>query len=144
MPKSAFLFPGQGAQTMGMAQQLCATLPRARALFDEAASILGYDLLAVCASGPKERLDSTAVSQPAIYVASLAALETLKASDPAAIDWTAPLVHYRDDRGDVADFDRLFQACLRRRGATGYGLVVCVHELADLCAHRTGATPGWL
>src|SRR5438105_4653909 len=84
MPKSAFLFPGQGAQSVGMAQQLCATLPRARALSDEAAAILGYDLLDLCANGPAEKLNSTVVSQPAIFVASLAALESLRASDPAA------------------------------------------------------------
>ena len=84
MPKSAFLFPGQGAQTVGMAQQLCATLPRARALFDEASAILGYNLLEVCEKGPVERLNSTAVSQPAIFVASLAALENLRANDPTA------------------------------------------------------------
>jgi hypothetical protein len=65
-------------------------------------------------------------------------------SDVGAIDWTAPVIHYRDDRGDLADFDRLFEACLRRRGAAGYGLVVCVHELADLCGHSTGATPKWV
>ena len=82
MPKLAFLFPGQGAQYVGMAQQLCDTLPAARKLFDEAASILGYDLLDVCAKGPKDRLDSTVVSQPAIYVASLAALESLRAQQP--------------------------------------------------------------
>src|SRR5262245_49862066 len=84
MPKTAFLFPGQGAQTVGMAVALCQSLPAAKALFDRAAGILGYDLLAVCAAGPKERLDSTVVSQPAIYVASLAALEQLKHDDPAA------------------------------------------------------------
>src|ERR1043165_148114 len=82
MPKLAFLFPGQGAQTVGMAQALCDNLPAARQLFDEAARILGYDLLEVCARGPKERLDSTVVSQPAIYVASLAALESLRAEQP--------------------------------------------------------------
>jgi len=83
MPKLAFLFPGQGAQAVGMAQQLCDTLPAARKLFDDASSILGYDLLEICAKGPKEKLDSTAVSQPAIYVASLAALESLRAKEPA-------------------------------------------------------------
>ena len=84
MAKAAFLFPGQGAQYVGMAAELCKSLPAARALFDRAATVLGYDLLAVCASGPKERLDSTAVSQPAIYVASLAALEQLRATEPDA------------------------------------------------------------
>ena len=55
MPKIAFLFPGQGAQYVGMAQPLCDTLPAARALFVEASGILGYDLLEVCAKGPKDR-----------------------------------------------------------------------------------------
>lgn len=85
MTKSAFLFPGQGAQTVGMAVALCETLPAAKALFDRAAAILGYDLLSVCANGPKEKLDSTNVSQPAIYVASLAALEQLKHTEPGAL-----------------------------------------------------------
>lgn len=82
MPKLAFLFPGQGAQYVGMAKALVETVPAARKHFDEAASILGYDLLDVCVNGPKERLDSTVVSQPAIYVASLAALESLRAQQP--------------------------------------------------------------
>ncbi|MBL8793638.1 MAG: ACP S-malonyltransferase [Planctomycetia bacterium] len=86
MAKVAFLFPGQGAQSVGMAKQLCETLPAARQLFDRAASILGYDLLDVCVNGPAERLNSTVVSQPALFVASLAALESLKASDAAVID----------------------------------------------------------
>jgi [acyl-carrier-protein] S-malonyltransferase len=82
MAKVAFLFPGQGAQVVGMAAALCQTLPAARDLFDRAAEILGYDLLAICAGGPKERLDSTVVSQPAIYVASLAALKSLEHTEP--------------------------------------------------------------
>ena len=84
MAKVAFLFPGQGAQVVGMAGDLCRSLPSARDLFDRAATILGYDLLAVCTDGPKERLDSTVVSQPAIYVASLAALKSLEQSEPDA------------------------------------------------------------
>ncbi|MBI2804337.1 MAG: ACP S-malonyltransferase [Planctomycetes bacterium] len=82
MAKIAILFPGQGAQYVGMAQQLCESLPVARKLFDEAAGILGYDLLEICTKGPREKLDSTATSQPAIYVASLAALESLRSQSP--------------------------------------------------------------
>jgi [acyl-carrier-protein] S-malonyltransferase len=83
MPNTAFLFPGQGAQYVGMGKDLCAALPAAKALFDQAADILGYDLLHVCANGPEEKLNSTVVSQPAIYVASLAALESLRAKEPS-------------------------------------------------------------
>jgi [acyl-carrier-protein] S-malonyltransferase len=84
VPKVAFLFPGQGAQFVGMSVELCRTLPAAQRLFDEAAEILGYDLLKVCADGPADKLNSTAVSQPALYVASLAALESLRAREPHA------------------------------------------------------------
>jgi [acyl-carrier-protein] S-malonyltransferase len=84
MSKAGFLFPGQGAQTVGMAGALCGSLPAARQLFDQAAAILGYNLLDVCVHGPAERLNSTAVSQPAIFVTSLAALESLRQSDPTA------------------------------------------------------------
>lgn len=85
MSPSAFLFPGQGAQAVGMGRQLIETLPAARRLFDEAATVLGYDLAQVCIEGPVERLNSTVVSQPAIFVASLAALESLKATDTDAV-----------------------------------------------------------
>lgn len=84
--KVAFMFPGQGAQAVGMAGPLCAELPEAKALFDKASSILGYDLLGKCVNGPKEELDSTVVAQTAIFVASMACLEKLKKDDPAAIE----------------------------------------------------------
>ena len=85
MPKIAFLFPGQGAQAVGMGRELDAELPAARALFDRAGEILGFDLRRLCFEGPAEALEATDVSQPAIFVASLAALEGLKASDPDVV-----------------------------------------------------------
>jgi len=91
---TAILFPGQGAQTVGMAGAWVDDQPAARALFDRAAAILGYDLLGVCRDGPAERLNTTAVSQPAILVTSLAALEVLRSraeSPLAAASFTAGL-----------------------------------------------------
>lgn len=86
MSKLAFLFPGQGAQAVGMAKDLCTQLPAARELFDRAQSVLGYDLFSLCAFGPDDKLTATDVSQPAIFVASLAALEKLKGESADVIN----------------------------------------------------------
>lgn len=86
MAQPAFLFPGQGAQSVGMAAELTAEVPAAKELFDRAADLLGFDLLKLCVEGPAEQLDATVNSQPALYVASLAALEKLKRDDPATVD----------------------------------------------------------
>ena len=63
----------------------CNGNPAALELFTRASSILGYDLAAICRQGPAEKLNATSVSQPAILVTSLAALEVLKLRDPALI-----------------------------------------------------------
>ncbi|MEX2286873.1 MAG: acyltransferase domain-containing protein, partial [Planctomycetaceae bacterium] len=82
MSKIAFLFPGQGAQHVGMGKTLAAKYPAARALYDTAEEILGYDLAKLCFEGPTAELDTTVISQPAIFVTSLAALEMLRADSP--------------------------------------------------------------
>ncbi len=86
MSRTAFLFPGQGAQHVGMGASLSEKSPAARALYDQASDILGYDLGSLCFSGPAERLNTTVVSQPALFVSSLAALETLKADRPDVVE----------------------------------------------------------
>lgn len=83
---TAVVFPGQGAQAVGMAGEWCRSTPAAAALFSRARDILGYDLLAICESGPADKLNTTAVSQPAILVTSLAALEVLRSRDPAVLE----------------------------------------------------------
>lgn len=82
MSKIAFLFPGQGAQEVGMGQQLCQQCPAAAELFERANQILGFDLTEICFQGPGEKLNSTVISQPALYVMSMAALELLKQQQP--------------------------------------------------------------
>lgn len=82
MSKIAFLFPGQGAQHVGMGRTIAERYPAARRLYDRAGEILGYDLAKLCFEGPAEELDSTVISQPALFVTSLAALEMLRADSP--------------------------------------------------------------
>jgi len=86
MSKTAFLFPGQGAQKVGMGQPWVEQSSAARELFDRAESVLGHDLAKLCFEGPVEQLDSTAGSQPALFVTSLAAVEVLRAQSPGVIE----------------------------------------------------------
>lgn len=67
-PRLAVIFPGQGSQLVGMGVDLADGYRAARALFERAHAILGYDLLELCRNGPDERLRETRFSQPAIFV----------------------------------------------------------------------------
>jgi [acyl-carrier-protein] S-malonyltransferase len=75
----AYIFPGQGAQYVGMGKDLYDNFREAREVFDRANEIAGFDIEKLCFEGPKERLSTTTYSQPAILVASIAALRVLEA-----------------------------------------------------------------
>lgn len=79
MVTTAYLFAGQGAQRVGMGRDLAAALPAAKALFDRASAILGFDLLRVCVEGPQEELNRTDRCQPALLVHGLACVEAARA-----------------------------------------------------------------
>ena len=76
----ALVFPGQGAQYVGMALPLAAQFPAAQALLNQADAVLGFSLSRIIAEGPEAELTRTDISQPAILVASLMALEALKST----------------------------------------------------------------
>jgi [acyl-carrier-protein] S-malonyltransferase len=72
-----------------MCQTIVEKYPAARDLFDRANDVLGFDLAGLCVNGPQEELDKTDISQPALFVSSLAALEMLKADNPDVVDQCA-------------------------------------------------------
>lgn len=82
MNSVGILFPGQGAQSVGMGRSLHDTYPTAKRCFDEASEILGYDLAELCFDGPEEKLNATEFSQPALFVVGIAAAEVLREEHP--------------------------------------------------------------
>ena len=79
---TAFVFPGQGSQAVGMGKDLAAQFPTAKQIFDEADSILGFSLSKLMWEGPKEGLDETVNTQPALYIHSVAAWTTFTNQTP--------------------------------------------------------------
>lgn len=75
----AFVFPGQGAQTIGMGRALAEAYPAAKAVFDEVDEALGQDLSGLIWSGTIEELTLTANAQPALMATSIAALRAMEA-----------------------------------------------------------------
>lgn len=77
----AFVFPGQGAQYVGMGKELAETFPEAREIFSTASDVLGFDLARLCWDGPDETLKQTENAQPAILAASLACLTIVQSRE---------------------------------------------------------------
>ena len=82
MQKFGVVFPGQGSQSVGMGKALYDAHPLLKAVYDEASSVLGYDVAELCFAGPAERLNLTEFTQPALLVSSIAAWRLL---EPAGI-----------------------------------------------------------
>ncbi len=72
-----FSFRARGGKLSAWGRELAASAPEAKAIFDRANGILGYDLAQICVEGPAEKLNSTVYSQPALFVASVAALAVM-------------------------------------------------------------------
>jgi [acyl-carrier-protein] S-malonyltransferase len=78
MGKIAFIFPGQGSQSVGMGMALAERFTEVRTAFDQASQVLNWDLMKACQEGPDDRLRQTDVAQPALYVTGYAAFLALR------------------------------------------------------------------
>jgi [acyl-carrier-protein] S-malonyltransferase len=86
----AFVFPGQGSQSVGMGKALFEAYPQLTQVYEQASEVLGYDIADLCFNGPAETLNLTEHTQPALLVSSVAALRALS---PATMTPTAVAGH---------------------------------------------------
>ena len=89
MKKIAFIFPGQGAQAVGMGKDVFESYESAKHVYDTADSVLGKSVSIICFEGPEEDLKLTVNTQPAIVTTSIALLEALKSELDITPDYTA-------------------------------------------------------
>ena len=89
MIKAAFVFPGQGSQSVGMGKGLYDNFKTAREVFEEACDSINFDLKKICFEGPKEELEHTFNTQPALLTVSIAAYSILKEESDLTADFMA-------------------------------------------------------
>lgn len=148
------VFPGQGSQSVGMGRAFYDAHPVARTVYEEAASVLGYDVAGLCFEGPAERLNLTEYTQPALLTASVAALRVL---EPAGIRPVAVAGHSLGEYSAlVAAGGLTFRSAaslVQKRGrymaeavAPGSGLVAAILGLSndavrDACREASAVGP---
>jgi [acyl-carrier-protein] S-malonyltransferase len=154
--RTAFLFPGQGSQIVGMGRDLCEASGQARDLFARAGDTLGFDVAKVCFEGPEETLHLTANLQPALLTVSVAAYTLLDARSSLVPDvmaghslgeWSALVAAGAIDFEDAVRLVRLRGAAMQEavppgRGAMGAVLGLEGAAVARVCAEvsRAGGT----
>ena len=131
----AFVFPGQGSQSVGMGKTLYEASPALREVYEEASAVLGYDVAALCFNGPAETLNLTEHTQPALLVSSIAALRALL---PVKITPSAVAGHSLGE----------YTALVAAGGLTFREAVAIVQKrgryMAEAVTPGTGAVAAWL
>jgi len=146
--KTAFLFPGQGSQSIGMLSGLAEQFPEVGESFAIASQVLGFDLWAVCQDGPVERLNQTEVTQPAMLAAGIATWRAWKSLGGFNPDYfaghslgeysalvAAGSLEFADALALVAERGRLMQSATpENAGAMAAVLGLEDDILSDICA----------
>ena len=136
----AFVFPGQGSQSVGMLAGLSGLDPVVRGTFDEASAVLGYDLWQLAQEGPAERLNQTECAQPALLAAGIATLRLwskLGGGEPTAVsghslgEFTALVAAGTLDFSTAVDIVKFRGQVMQQAVPAGAGLMAAILGLAD-------------
>jgi [acyl-carrier-protein] S-malonyltransferase len=136
----AFVFPGQGSQSVGMLGKIAADAPVVRATFDEASGVLGYDLWQLCSEGPIDALNETERTQPAMLVAGIAAWRLWQergGATPAVVtghslgEFTALVAAGAIDFGSCVDLVRFRGKAMQEAVPKGSGSMAALLGLDD-------------
>ena len=152
MSKTAFLFPGQGSQSLGMLSVMAEEYTAVMETFAQASAVLGYDLWDVCQNGPEERLNRTETTQPAMLAGGIAiwrVWKELSGADPDIMAGhslgeysalvAAGVMDYKDAIGIVAQRGSLMQdATPEGVGAMAAILGLDDEVLAGVCTEQAG------
>ncbi len=155
MTKTAYIFPGQGSQAVGMGQNLCAHSEAARTIFDRADEYLGEKISTLCFYGPEDALRQTIHTQPALYVTSAAVLAALRergAAEPAAVAGHSVGEYAALYAAGVFDFEtglslvsrraqEMHRAGLSQPGAMAAVLGLTAIQVTEICAEASSAGP---
>ena len=149
MVETGYIFPGQGAQFVGMGQDLYDNHPAARQVFDKADQILDFKVTEACFKGPEDFLKKTDICQPAILTASIAALRVLKAEAGdkvkalacagLSLGEYASLIASRSlsfEQGLKLVYSRgkyMQEACDRNKGTMASIIGLAIDQVEDIC-----------
>jgi len=147
---TAYIFPGQGSQYVGMGKDLAERFPAARAMFDEADAVLGFPLSSVLFGGPETELKQTKNTQPAIFLHSVVMWNLLKPADAAMVaghslgEYSALVAAGAVGFSDALKLVRLRGELMQRAGEENPGTMAAVVGLAPdavqrLCADASAA-----
>ncbi len=157
--KVAFVFPGQGSQTVGMSKDLADAYTIVRQTFEQADDILGFALSNLCFDGPEDMLNDTINTQPALYTAGIATLRALQTELPSAVpsfvaghslgEFTAlaaaGAVSFEDGLRLVRERGRLMQAAgTQSPGAMAAVLGLDASVVREVCIRASQQTGGVL
>ncbi len=151
MPEVAFLFPGQGSQSVGMVQGL-ASFPEAREIFQRAGRVLEFDLFELCLRGPEEMLALDFNAQVAVHVTNCAYASVLETrNDPprmasgfslgifSALVAAGSLSFDQGLQGVILAAEKMSEEGLKQRGAMAAVIGLSEQEVSEVCREFSGA-----